>query len=274
MSYNPDIAAARRAAKQFSREQGIPHQTMLDILARRAGRADWDAFLANPCSIPPAEGEHPEKTRTSDPEIAHGDLVPTPASRTRGRRELIMTVIGIVFVLGLTTAISLLLHRTNRLTQASTEATDSLVAMESDRVKSTTLRFAFNDHDINRDMPVTSLRRTARGLAMSVMIIDDRFASLEERRREPHPLKWYSGGRAAALSMVEHPVTRFAGDVDCRAGAFIPRRLETADDYRGETHFTHPINPRSRMWKMSKADAARICSTPGQGDVTNAIRRI
>jgi hypothetical protein len=271
MSYNPDIAAARRAAKQHSRERGIPHQTMLDILARRAGRADWDAFLADPCPIPPERDEtrgDPRSTTAQDASGPNEAVIHQGAGPRRHRDLLIVAAILCVAI-----AATFLLQRTHRLTEASAEATRSMVAMESDRVESTTLRFAINDHDIDRDMPVTSLRRTPQGLEMSVMVIDDRIASLEERRRDPHPLKSYSGGRAAALSMVEHPVSRFAGMVDCRAGVFIPQRLETADWYRGKTRFSYPINPRTRTWRMSATDAARICSTPGQGDITTAIRR-
>lgn len=37
----------RKAAKTMAREQGIPHQTALDILAREAGHPGWGALLAS-----------------------------------------------------------------------------------------------------------------------------------------------------------------------------------------------------------------------------------
>jgi len=55
MSYDPTIAAARRAAKQLARDTGSPYQASLDVVARRAGRSDWDAYLASPVAVP--EGE-------------------------------------------------------------------------------------------------------------------------------------------------------------------------------------------------------------------------
>lgn len=40
-------ADLRKAAKTMAREQGIPHQTALDLLARKAGHAGWGALLAS-----------------------------------------------------------------------------------------------------------------------------------------------------------------------------------------------------------------------------------
>lgn len=50
------IADAKRAAKAFVRERAggdtpITYQQALDVVARRAGRAHWSAFLANPASV-------------------------------------------------------------------------------------------------------------------------------------------------------------------------------------------------------------------------------
>jgi len=51
MAYNPIIAAARRAAKQLSRETGEPYQATLDAVARQAGRKNWDDYLGAPVAI-------------------------------------------------------------------------------------------------------------------------------------------------------------------------------------------------------------------------------
>jgi hypothetical protein len=40
-------ADLRKAAKTMAREQGIPHQTALDVLARKAGHSCWGALLAS-----------------------------------------------------------------------------------------------------------------------------------------------------------------------------------------------------------------------------------
>jgi len=40
-------ADLRKAAKTMAREQDIPHQTALDLLARQAGHAGWGALLAS-----------------------------------------------------------------------------------------------------------------------------------------------------------------------------------------------------------------------------------
>lgn len=55
MTYDPTITAARRAAKQIARETGAPYQSSLDAVAQRAGRSDWDAYLASPAALPDGE---------------------------------------------------------------------------------------------------------------------------------------------------------------------------------------------------------------------------
>lgn len=55
MTYDPTISAARRAAKQIARETGAPYQSSLDAVAQRAGRSDWDAYLASPAALPDGE---------------------------------------------------------------------------------------------------------------------------------------------------------------------------------------------------------------------------
>lgn len=56
MTYDPTISAARRAAKQIARDTGSSYQSSLDAVARRAGRPDWDAYLASPAELP-TEGD-------------------------------------------------------------------------------------------------------------------------------------------------------------------------------------------------------------------------
>jgi len=68
MSYNPVIASARRAAKQHARDTGSPYQASLDLVARRAGLEDWDAYLANPAEIPVSDGRD---LYVDGPEHAH-----------------------------------------------------------------------------------------------------------------------------------------------------------------------------------------------------------
>lgn len=57
MSYNPTISAARRAAKQIARETGAPYQASLDTVARKAGKSDWNDYLAEPREIPVDDGD-------------------------------------------------------------------------------------------------------------------------------------------------------------------------------------------------------------------------
>ena len=56
MSYNPIIAAARRAAKHLARETGTPYHASLDTVAQQAGRADWTEYLSSPTPLPAGTG--------------------------------------------------------------------------------------------------------------------------------------------------------------------------------------------------------------------------
>lgn len=102
MTYDPNIAAAKRMARRLSREGGTPHQTVLQAIARASGRADWTAFIADP--IPPVEpqGDRPEPMDAGRNGSPAETSMPAP-DPTRNRsyagflfRPFIPTLLGIL----------------------------------------------------------------------------------------------------------------------------------------------------------------------------------
>lgn len=67
------VAAAKRAARRLAKKTGRPYQTLLDDIARNAGRAHWAAFLADPVEIP-AE----PRTRPDDGDAGGREATPSP----------------------------------------------------------------------------------------------------------------------------------------------------------------------------------------------------
>lgn len=45
------VAAARRAAKVLARNEGLPYQKCLDLIAQKMGRPHWTSFLADPVPV-------------------------------------------------------------------------------------------------------------------------------------------------------------------------------------------------------------------------------
>lgn len=58
------LAAAKKAARRMARATGTPYQTCLDIIAQKAGRDHWGAYLADPVDITPRVDTVPEAIST------------------------------------------------------------------------------------------------------------------------------------------------------------------------------------------------------------------
>lgn len=104
MSYNPHIAAARREAKRLAREDGVSHQASLDRIARLSGRADWQAFVADPVPIVteetpeavalPGSAPAPMETGVAEEGSRMDDLSTHPSGRRRSRPWVLATIVA------------------------------------------------------------------------------------------------------------------------------------------------------------------------------------
>lgn len=280
MSYNPNIAAARRIARAHAREVGIPHQQALEALARIAGSGDWATYLADPLVLPDdasrrLKGMHSGMSRKdpADSFVTRGEAAvrkePTfEAPRRRSSRIgtiAAMTLVGTALVAaapaigGTESSVSMDISEQHRI---ATSATLGSIMGPRDQ---TGIR------DGARNNYVTVSNRPNGRRAALVTMFDyrpgtpwpgQRYVMPALRAIGIAPVDWnmrWAGERSEMLAY--HPVVRIRFDVDCRGGTAYVEATEIADDLVSAPYREQAAeNPRRKRVVLSEKDRGILCS--------------
>lgn len=220
MSYNPDIAAARREAKRHARETGVSYQASLEAVARLAGASSWPAFVSDPRSLPCREDA------TSPSRADPSTTAPIPRSRRPllGPRTIVAVALILFVVMSAWTAWN---------TWKRATIIGGLNASYGDE-RSAALKMSVPQVAPDRDAYVAAWRLPGnrRRVYLTYMdwrpvvrgpisdIIEDAWVRLGYEH------VYLTGAR-------DHPVFRIEAIVDCRTGNLTRTGGFLADDYVG-----------------------------------------
>lgn len=292
MSYDRNIAEARRLARARARTSGLSHQQTLDDIARRSGRADWKAFIADPC--PPVSEDivdHPADQREAEvASVMRADVPVTsqgedkegriPSSGAVGwRRRKWMVTAGTSLLIAATAAPTV----TRVMMDESVGVGDTVMLSEERRRASTTPLPSVNHVQGTVYTTVRPFRRHMRIAMMAIFDYRPVKPWLGQRYVMPALARigladsawtWKSGGYPWA-EVPYHPVVRLSMIVDCRRGLGRWISSGLADDFVSPLAVGSEVGNK-RIYSLSQTDRTTLCSKDimDQSDVLRNLRRI
>jgi len=135
---------------------------------------------------------------------------------------------------------------------------DTIQAFESDGLSHRSIRIS----GMKRDTPVASYRARGNHADLSIVVVDTRL--------QPRPMRALFmgedvGGRFISSAMMDSPVIRFVGKLDCSTGRFRASRVEAAASYDAPAGATRPIRLHARQGApVEPDDVSRICHLEGR----------
>jgi len=134
---------------------------------------------------------------------------------------------------------------------------DTIQAFESDNFSHRSIRI----RGMKRDTPVASYRARGNHADLSIVVVDTRL--------QPRPMRALFigedvGGRDISRAMMDSPVVRFGGRLDCGTGRFHATRVEAAPGYDARATVTRPIRLHARQGAIVEPeDVRRLCHVEG-----------
>lgn len=259
MKSDPRIVDARRRARTTARATGQSYQHTLDEVARSAGKADWDAFVVDPCRIP---DDVVEDAGNSDA----GNLADSPRTTLtqQAPRHTLMRWPGAVLaVLIMTTCMAW----SYAYDESPARDVNAHLAWERTTAASSRMLSLFKDNDRTmyvmarrlpgdlRDVRLIMLdnRPANNGFATRVML---RTGMLDAGTRS---YTHYMGGDGMFAAFNRHAVARLHHRVDCRSGIDTSVETEVADDMTSNPIAVKPAYLPFPT-RLSAEDLETVCS--------------
>lgn len=253
MKSDPRIVDARRRARATARTTGQSYQHTLDQMARSAGRADWNAFLADPCHL------------TEDiPATAETDTRPVETIATPARRSVLMRWQGAVL------AVVMLIVATSwtyAYEGPPQNAVNAGLAWERAMAVTSRMKSWGGDHD--RAMYVMAKRLPRDRRDVRLVMLDNRPADNGFLTRLLLRTGLLDAGTTTYSDFMgddgiwrvfqRHPVARLRHRVNCRTGVATSIGTEVADDMTSSPVAVLPSYRPFRR-KLTSEDLQTLCA--------------
>lgn len=261
MKYDRNIADARRTARAEARDSGIPYQQTLDDLARRHGRTDWAAFVADPCPVLPSASPQEPVVASTPPEPATATVPegPPQPSRWRSRRFLVLLAVLIAIP---TTAMTSVMKSPDQLLDESRTFSEQRRRASTVHVES-----------LGGEDPKT-VYTTVRPIGRSSRVVMRTI--MDFRPMKPWPGQRYVIPALAHLGVIDqnwllsssgmvsyevayHPVFRVDVVLECRTGFWRKLSSGLADDFVSPMQHWVPSD-ETKQRRVSEHDRSILCS--------------
>lgn len=252
------IEEARSRARLLSETSGLPYHTMLEEIARSAGRKGWAEYVRSPVPLPTSVmgGVETEDRAGIVQDDGRGvDHRPSRWKRIASRRG----AVAILAVLVLAVAI------TGYFRQQSAIAR-SIAILEWERGNSASVDMPFW-----RNLPVGRIHgpRTAR--FADVVIVDARPWRATWRYRwartfESGEFHYYGpGGQRMQQAMLDHPIVAMSMQIDCGRGRWRTAGSVITDSYLSEPVASagYPFKPGRGWMEMGARNRSAVCERSG-----------
>lgn len=259
MKSDPRIVDARRRARTTARATGRSYQQTLDEVARSVGKADWNAFVVDPCRIPDDVVES-----AGDSQGSHLADSPSMTQAPEAPRHPLMRWPGAVLaVMIMATSMAW----SYAYDDPPAGDVNAHLAWERTTAASSRMLSLFKDND--RTMYVMAQRLPGDLRDVRLILLDNRpadngFATRVMLRTGmldagTRSYTHYMGGDGMFAAFDRHPVARLHHRVDCRSGIDTSVETEVADDMTSSPVAVKPAYLPFPT-RLSAEDLETVCS--------------